>query len=68
MNSEELKGKWNQIKGNAKQQYGVTFNDDESFSEGKYDEMVGKIQEKTGKLIDSNRKAKDEVKKEIASW
>ena len=54
-------GKWNQIKGNAKQQYGVTFNDDESFSEGKYDEMVGKIQEKTGK-------AKDEVKKEIASW
>ncbi len=61
MNSTELKGKWNQIKGNAKQQYGVSFNDDEAFSEGKYDEMVGKIQEKTGK-------AKDEVKKEIASW
>ena len=61
MNSTELKGKWNKIKGNAKQQYGITFNDDESFSEGKYDEMVGKIQEKTGK-------AEDEVKKEIASW
>ncbi|NND89087.1 MAG: CsbD family protein [Flavobacteriaceae bacterium] len=61
MNSTELKGKWNQIKGNAKQQYGITFNDDESFSEGKYDEMVGKIQEKSGKT-------KEEVKKEISSW
>ncbi|MDX1461837.1 MAG: CsbD family protein [Marinirhabdus sp.] len=61
MNDTEIKGKWNQIKGNAKQQYGITFNDDEAFSEGKYEEMVGKIQEKTGK-------AKEDVKKEISSW
>jgi uncharacterized protein YjbJ (UPF0337 family) len=32
-----------------------------AFSERKYDEMMGKIEEKTGK-------AKDEIKKEIASW
>lgn len=25
MNNTEIKGKWKQIKGNAKQQYGVTF-------------------------------------------
>lgn len=61
MNTTEMKGKWKQIKGNVKQQYGITFNDDEVFSEGKYDEMVGKIQEKSGKT-------KYEVKKEIASW
>ncbi|UAB81146.1 CsbD family protein [Marixanthomonas sp. SCSIO 43207] len=61
MNSEQIKGKWNQIKGNVKQKYGVEMNDDETFSEGKFDEVVGKIQEKTGK-------AKEDIKKEIASW
>lgn len=61
MNTTELKGKWNQVKGNAKQKYGISFNDDESFSEGKYEEMLGKIQEKTGK-------AKEDIKKEIGSW
>ena len=39
----------------------VEMNDDETFSEGKFDEVVGKIQEKTGK-------AKEDIKKEIASW
>tara|TARA_R100001369_G_scaffold92762_1_gene139652 strand:- start:2687 stop:2872 length:186 start_codon:yes stop_codon:yes gene_type:complete len=61
MNSEQLKGKWNQIKGNVKQKYGVEMDDDETFSEGKLDEVVGKIQEKTGK-------AKEDIKKEIDSW
>lgn len=61
MNSEQIKGNWNQIKGNVKQKYGVEMDDDETYSEGKFDEVVGKIQEKTGK-------AKEDIKKEIASW
>lgn len=61
MNTTEIKGKWNQIKGKAKQQYGISFNDDEAFSDGKFDEMLGKAQEATGKT-------KEEIKKEIASW
>tara|TARA_R100001230_G_C5583467_1_gene101704 strand:+ start:478 stop:663 length:186 start_codon:yes stop_codon:yes gene_type:complete len=61
MNTQELKGKWNQIKGNAKQEYGVTTDDDAAFSEGKYDELVGKIQEKTGKT-------KEKIKEEISNW
>ncbi|MGJ8666359.1 MAG: CsbD family protein [Patiriisocius sp.] len=61
MNKLELKGKWNQIKGKAKEQYGMTFNDDEEFSEGQYDKLVGKMQEKTGKV-------KEDIEKEIASW
>ncbi len=61
MNEQELKGKWNQIKGKAKQKYGVNADDDEAFSEGKYDELVGKIQEKTGKT-------KESVKEELSSW
>ncbi|MCH2490856.1 MAG: CsbD family protein [Flavobacteriales bacterium] len=61
MNTQELKGKWNQIKGNAKQEYGVTTDDDATFSEGKFDELVGKIQEKTGKT-------KEKIKEEISNW
>ncbi|MCW8979753.1 MULTISPECIES: CsbD family protein [Altibacter] len=61
MNSEQLKGNWNQIKGKAKQQYGIAVDDDSTYSEGKFDELVGRIQEKTGK-------AKEDIKKEVSSW
>ena len=61
MNSKEAEGKWNKIKGQAKQQYGITFNDDETYGEGTLDKLVGNIQESTGK-------AKEAIKKEIASW
>lgn len=61
MTDEELKGKWNQVKGKFKQQYGDLTDDDVTFSEGKFDEMLGRIQEKTGKT-------KDELRDEIERW
>lgn len=61
MTDEELKGKWNQIKGDFKQRYGRLTDDDVTFSEGKFDEMLGRIQEKTGKR-------KSEIRKEIETW
>tara|TARA_B100001750_G_C14910569_1_gene304409 strand:+ start:202 stop:411 length:210 start_codon:yes stop_codon:yes gene_type:complete len=61
MNSEQIKGKWNQIKGKMKQEYGIQANDDETFSEGKFDELLGRAQEKTGKT-------KEAIKREISSW
>ncbi|MCT8339977.1 CsbD family protein [Luteirhabdus pelagi] len=61
MNSDQLKGKWKQIKGKAKQEYGIQTDDNEAFSEGKYDELVGRIQEESGKT-------KEEVKREIETW
>ncbi|MDG3583578.1 MULTISPECIES: CsbD family protein [Galbibacter] len=59
MNTEELKGKWNQIKGKIKQKYGDLTDDDLTFAEGKFDEMLGRVQEKTGKT-------KEELREEIA--
>tara|TARA_B100000678_G_scaffold70084_1_gene57499 strand:+ start:18994 stop:19170 length:177 start_codon:yes stop_codon:yes gene_type:complete len=56
----ELEGKWNQVKGKFKQKYGEVSDDDVTFSEGKFDEMLGRLQEKTGK-------SKEELKKEIES-
>ncbi|MGA9326862.1 MAG: general stress protein CsbD, partial [Salegentibacter sp.] len=38
--------------------YGDVTDDDTTYSEGKFDEMLGKLQEKTGK-------SKEELKKEI---
>ena len=52
---DKLKGNWNQVKGKLKQQYGELTDDDLTYQEGKEDELLGKIQEKTGKT-------KEEVK------
>ncbi|NIK93578.1 CsbD family protein [Mangrovimonas sp. CR14] len=61
MTNEEIKGNWNQIKGKVKQSYGDLTDDDLTFAEGKFDEMLGRIQEKTGKT-------KEELREEIAKW
>lgn len=55
MTDQELKGNWNQIKGKLKQQYGDLTDDDLTYTEGKFDEMLGRIQKKTGKTKDQLR-------------
>ncbi|HKK38358.1 MAG TPA: CsbD family protein [Cryomorphaceae bacterium] len=52
---DKMKGNWNQLKGKLKQQYGDLSDDDLTYAEGKEDEVLGRIQEKTGK-------SKDEIK------
>ena len=44
-----LKGNWNELKGKAKAAYGNLTDDDLTYTEGKSDEMLGKLQTKTGK-------------------
>ena len=48
-NSDEIKGKWNEMKGKLKQEYGELTDDDLTYEEGKEDEMWGKLQQKLGK-------------------
>lgn len=48
MNSDILKGKWNQLKGNVKQQWGNLTDNDVARIEGNYDEFVGVLQERYG--------------------
>jgi len=52
MDSLEIKGKWNEIKGKAKQAYANLTDDDLKYDEGKEEETYGKIQQKTGKTRD----------------
>ncbi len=46
--TDKIKGNWNQLKGKLKQEYGELNDDDLTYAEGKEDELLGKIQEKTG--------------------
>ncbi len=49
MDSLDLKGKWNQLKGKAKQKYADLTDDDLKYEEGKDDELYGRLQTKLGK-------------------
>lgn len=46
---DQVKGEWNQVIGKVKQEYAELTEDDMKMAEGKKDEFIGKIQEKTGK-------------------
>jgi uncharacterized protein YjbJ (UPF0337 family) len=49
MSDLKLKGTWNELKGKVKQAYGDLTDDDLVREEGKDDELLGKLQQKTGK-------------------
>jgi len=49
MDTLEIKGGWNELKGKIKQAYGDLTDDDLVREEGKDDELLGKLQQKTGK-------------------
>jgi uncharacterized protein YjbJ (UPF0337 family) len=52
MDELQVKGNWNKIKGKAKEIYGSITDDQLQEYEGKYDQLVGYLQEKTGKARD----------------
>ena len=52
MDKLELKGKWNEMKGKAKQAYANLTDDDLKYEEGKDDELLGRLQTKLGKTRD----------------
>lgn len=56
----EFKGGWNEVKGKLKQRYGQLTDDDLAFSEGKEDELLGRLQQKLGKAKEALR---DEIEK-----
>ncbi len=55
MDKLRFKGNWNELKGRAKQEWGDLTDDDLTYVEGKEDELLGRIQQKTGKTRDEVR-------------
>jgi uncharacterized protein YjbJ (UPF0337 family) len=48
MDKLRIKGNWNELKGKVKQHWGNLNDDDLKFAEGKEEELLGRIQKKTG--------------------
>jgi uncharacterized protein YjbJ (UPF0337 family) len=55
MSNWKLKGDWNQLKGSLKQKFGELTDDDLLYTEGEEDELLGRLQKKTGKAVDELR-------------
>ena len=49
MNTLEIKGNWNVIKGKLQQQYAALTDDDLIYQDGAEDELLGRLQVKLGK-------------------
>jgi uncharacterized protein YjbJ (UPF0337 family) len=48
VNAQKLQGSWNRIKGQVKEHWGALTEDDLTFRQGNVDQLVGRIQQKTG--------------------
>jgi uncharacterized protein YjbJ (UPF0337 family) len=46
MNSDQLKGKWKQMKGSVKERWGKLTDDDLDVIDGQEDQLIGTIQER----------------------
>jgi Uncharacterized protein conserved in bacteria len=49
MDNLRWKGNWNMLKGKIKQQYADITDDDLLYEEGQEEELIGRLQERTGK-------------------
>ncbi len=56
---DKMKGNWNMLKGKLKQKYADLTDDDLQYAEGKEDEVLGRIQKKTGESKENIKKMID---------
>lgn len=61
MNTEQLKGKWTQLKGEVLKRWGELTNDDLDIIAGEKDKLVGKLIERYGL-------AKEEAEKQVENF
>lgn len=60
MNEDTIKGKWSQLKGKVKAQWGKLTDDDVAYIDGNTEQAVGRLQERYGLAKDAARKQWDE--------
>jgi uncharacterized protein YjbJ (UPF0337 family) len=61
VNTQVLQGQWNQVRGQLKKKWGQLSDDDLKFANGNLEQLVGKIQHKTGEARESIESFLDEL-------
>ncbi len=61
MNWDQLQGKWKQMKGSVREQWGKFTDDDIDKIAGRRDQLIGRIQERYGA-------AREEAEREADEW
>lgn len=61
MNSHTLKGKWKQLRGEVKKKWGKLTDDDLDVIGGRYEKLVGRIQERYGLT-------KEKAREKVTAW
>jgi len=61
MNSDQMKGKWKQMKGAVKERWGKLTDDDIDVIAGQRDQLIGRVQERYGI-------AREEAQKQVDEW
>jgi len=56
VNAQVLQGQWNQVRGELKKKWGQLTEDDLRFTNGNIDQLVGRIQSKTGEAREAIEK------------
>lgn len=56
MNKLTFKGEWHEVKGKLKQKFAQLTDDDLAYSQGKDEELLGRLKKKLGKAHDEIRK------------
>ncbi|HEX2543795.1 MAG TPA: CsbD family protein [Ramlibacter sp.] len=61
MNKDRVQGRWKQLKGKVKEQWGKLTDDDLDVIAGRRDQLLGRIQQRHGL-------ARDEAERQVRSW
>jgi uncharacterized protein YjbJ (UPF0337 family) len=56
INAQELQGQWNRVRGQVKEKWGQLTDDDLQIQGGNVDQLVGRIQQKTGEARETIEK------------
>src|SRR5258708_18187858 len=56
INAQELQGQWNKLRGQVKERWGQLTDDDLQIQGGNIDQLVGRIQQRTGETRDAIEK------------
>lgn len=61
MNTTEVKGNWNELKGKLKKKYAILTDNDLMYEDGREDELFGRLQKRLGKSKSELKKIFDEL-------